>query len=65
MGRGADLNRFMKDLGDFLKKRCKGSTAYLYFGNREMIKQVGLRPAWKRPLRAGGLDGRLVKYELY
>ncbi len=52
-------------LGDFLKQRCKGSTAYIYFGNREMIKRIGLKPAWKKPLRNGGLDGRLVKYELY
>jgi putative N6-adenine-specific DNA methylase len=55
----------MKELGDFLKQRCKGSTAYLYFGNRDLIKKIGLRPSWKRPLKSGGLDGRLVKYELF
>jgi putative N6-adenine-specific DNA methylase len=60
-----DLDDFYRRLGDFLKQRCKGSTAYLYFGNREMIKCIGLKPAWKKPLRNGGLDGRLVKYELY
>ena len=55
----------MKDFGDFLKQRCISSTAYIYFGDREMIKKVGLRPAFKMPLRNGGLDGRLCKYELY
>ncbi len=59
------LDLFCKDLGDFLKQRCSGSTAYLYFGNRELIKQIGLRTSWKRPLTSGGVDGRLVKLELY
>ena len=61
----ADIREFMKQLGDFLKKRCKGSDAYLYFGNRELIKSIGLKPTWKKVLVSGGLDGRLVKYSLY
>ena len=59
------LDLFCKDLGDFLKQRCHGSTAYLYFGNRELIKHIGLRATWKRPLSSGGVDGRLVKLEIY
>jgi len=59
------LDVFYKNLGDFLKKRCKGSHVYLYFGNREMIKRIGLKPTWKKPLRHAGLDGRVVKYEMF
>jgi len=59
------IAEFYRRLGDFLKQRCNGSTAYLYFGNREMIKHIGLKPSWKKPLRNGGLDGRVVKYEMY
>ncbi|MFO7665820.1 MAG: class I SAM-dependent RNA methyltransferase [Desulfobacterales bacterium] len=59
------IENFYKFLGDFLKQRCKGSVAYIYFGNRELIKKTGLKPSWKKPLVSGGLDGRLVKYELY
>jgi len=65
MKSGQDMGAFMKEFGDFLKQRCTGSTAYVYFGNRELIKKVGLRSAWKKPLKNGQLDGRLVKYELY
>lgn len=54
-----------RQLGDFLKQRCKGSEAYIYFGDREAIKRIGLKPSWKKPLRNGGLDGRLVRYDLY
>ncbi len=60
-----NIKNFMKQLGDFLKQRCKGSEAYLYFGNREMIKSIGLKSSWKKMLISGGLDGRLVKYDLY
>jgi len=65
MGREEDLKGFYKDLGDFLKQKCKGSTAYIYFGERRYIKKIGLKASWKKPIKAGGLDGRLVKYEMY
>ncbi|MEW6428366.1 MAG: THUMP domain-containing protein [Thermodesulfobacteriota bacterium] len=62
---GERAHALIRELGDFLKRRCQGAEAYLFLGNRELIKSVGLKPAWKRPLNAGGLDARLVKYELY
>ncbi|MFH1844875.1 MAG: THUMP domain-containing protein [bacterium] len=60
-----DIGDFYQELGDFLKQRCTGSEAYIYFGKRELIKKIGLRSTWKKPLANGGLDGRLVKYELF
>ena len=65
MGAGEDLDAFYKDLGDFLKQKCNGSRAYIYFGDRAYIKKIGLKASWKKPIKAGGLDGRLVKYEMY
>ncbi len=65
MGKSQDLDLLYKELGDFLKQKCKGSTAYIYFGKREFIKKLGLKPSWKKPLESGGLDGRLAKYELF
>jgi putative N6-adenine-specific DNA methylase len=65
MGGDEDLDPFYKALGDFLKQKCKGSTAYIYFGERKYIKKIGLKASWKKPITAGGLDGRLVKYEMY
>lgn len=64
-GGGEDPGRLISDLGDFLKRRCRGSAAYVYLGDRELVKRIGLRPAWKKPLKNGGLDGRLLKLELY
>jgi len=65
MKKDEDMGAFMKEFGDFLKQKCTGSDAYIYFGDRELVKSFGLKPAFKMPLRNGGLDGRLVKYELY
>ncbi len=65
MGKDEDLSLFYQQLGDFLKQHCNGSTAYIYFGEREYIKKLGLRSSWKKAFNNGGLDGRLVKYELY
>ncbi len=65
MGDEASSADLLKEFGDFLKQHCLGSEAYLYFGRREMLKQIGLRPAWKKPLRNGGLDGVLAKYLMY
>ncbi len=65
LGKDQDMNQFYKDLGSFLKERCKNCTAYVYFGEPKFIKKVPLSPSWKRPLKIGGLDGKLVKYELY
>jgi len=65
LGGGQNLDLFYKSLGDFLKQKCKGSTAYIYFGERSYIKKIGLKESWKKPIQTGGLDGRLVKYEMY
>ena len=65
LGRDENLEMFYKYLGDFLKQKCKGSAAFVYFGERKYIKKIGLKASWKIPIKAGGLDGRLVKYEMY
>jgi putative N6-adenine-specific DNA methylase len=61
----AGMGEFYREFGDFLKQNCRGSTAFVYFGDREMLKHIGLKPSWKRPLKNGGLDGRLAKFEMY
>ena len=65
IAKGEELCAFYKRYGDFLKKRCVGSSAYIYFGERRYIKEIGLKASWKKSISNGGLDGRLVKFELY
>jgi len=59
------MPEFMAAFGDFLKQRCAGSTAWVYFGDRELIKSVGLRASAKIPVANGGLDGRLARFDLF
>ncbi|HPR82621.1 MAG TPA: THUMP domain-containing protein [Pontiellaceae bacterium] len=54
-----------KEFGDFLKQRCTGCTAYVYAGDRQLLKKVGLKPEWKKELNNGGLEGILGKFDLY
>jgi putative N6-adenine-specific DNA methylase len=65
LGDTAGVALLLKEFGDFLKQKCTGSTAFIYYGDQTVVKKLGLKPEWKQPLRAGGLDGMLCKYELY
>ncbi len=65
LGNTNEVAGLLKEFGDFLKQKCTGSTAYIYYGDKALAKKLGLKPEWKLPLRAGGLDGILCKYELY
>jgi putative N6-adenine-specific DNA methylase len=65
IGKRDAMPEFVGAFGDFLKHRCAGSTAFVYFGDRELLKSLGLRPSWKKPLANGGLDGRVVRVDLF
>ena len=63
--KNTDMGAFMKEFGDFLKQKCTGSSAYIYFGKVELVKRIGLRTAFKKILYNGSLEGRLARYNLY
>ncbi|AZQ44770.1 THUMP domain-containing class I SAM-dependent RNA methyltransferase [Nonlabens ponticola] len=60
-----DMEAFYKEIGDTLKSRYAGSTAWLITGNLEALKHVGLKTSKRIKLYNGKLEARLVKYELY
>jgi putative N6-adenine-specific DNA methylase len=65
LGDRESAEALMKEFGDFLKQRCTGCTAFVYAGDRKLLKKVGLKPEWKQELNNGGLEGILGKIELY
>jgi putative N6-adenine-specific DNA methylase len=65
LGDRESAEKLMKEFGDFLKQRCTGCTAYVYAGDRPLLKKVGLKPEWKKELNNGGLEGILGKFDLY
>ncbi|NQZ58052.1 MAG: class I SAM-dependent RNA methyltransferase, partial [Lentisphaeraceae bacterium] len=62
---GGDIGEFMKEIGDFLKQKCLGTTAWIYLGSTALVRRVGLRPTKRILLNNGGLDGRLLQLEMY
>jgi putative N6-adenine-specific DNA methylase len=60
-----DIKKLYKDLGDFLKQKCKNSNASVFTANLEAAKFVGLRTSAKIKLYNGPLEARLLKFEIY
>ncbi|MFC4263814.1 class I SAM-dependent RNA methyltransferase [Ferruginibacter yonginensis] len=52
-------------MGDFLKKKCKGYTGYIFTGNLELAKKIGLKPKRRIEFYTSKIDCRLFEYELY
>ena len=62
---GIEVEAFYREMGEALKKRCRGWTAYLLSGNPAATKFLGLKSSRKFPVMNGPIDCRLLKYDLY
>ncbi|WP_420460417.1 THUMP domain-containing class I SAM-dependent RNA methyltransferase [Neolewinella sp.] len=60
-----DIEGFYRGIGDTLKQRWAGYTAWLISANARAVKRVGLRTSQKVPLMNGPVETRFCKYELY
>jgi putative N6-adenine-specific DNA methylase len=60
-----EVAAFYTAMGEALKKRCKGWTAYLLSGNPAATRHIGLKASRRFPLMNGPIDCRLLRYELY
>ncbi|MBW4694925.1 MAG: RNA methyltransferase [Lyngbya sp. HA4199-MV5] len=65
LGRDSDLGAFYKRLGDVLKQRFKGWTAFVLSGNKELAQSIGLKSSQRFAVYNGTLPCQLMKYELY
>ncbi len=61
----AELEKTYRRMGDFFKQRCPGWTGYIFTGNLELSKKVGLRASRRMEFFNAKIDCRLLKYELY
>jgi putative N6-adenine-specific DNA methylase len=48
-----------------MKKKCKGYTGYVFTGNPELAKKIGLKAKRRIEFYTGKIDCRLLEYELY
>ena len=60
-----DLGLLYKDIGDTLKKRFKGFTAWIITSNKIAANQIGLHASRKITLFNGGLECKFMRFELY
>ena len=65
LGVEAELEITYKRIGDFMKKKCKGYTGYIFTGNLELAKKIGLKPKRRIEFYTSKIDCRLLEYELY
>lgn len=65
LGDEIELEKTYKRMGDFLKQKCKGCTGYIFTGNLELAKKIGLKPKRRIEFYTSKIDCRLFEYELY
>ncbi len=65
LGVEKELEATYKRMGDFLKQKCKGYTGYIFTGNLELAKKIGLKPKRRIEFFTSKIDCRLLSYELY
>lgn len=65
LGVAAALEITYGRMGDFLKKKCKGYFGYIFTGNLELAKKIGLKPSRRIEFYTSKIDCRLFEYELY
>jgi putative N6-adenine-specific DNA methylase len=65
MGDREELQETYKRIGDFFKKKCQGYKGYIFTGNLDLAKKVGLRTNRRMSFYNGPIACRLLEYDLY
>lgn len=65
LGESSELEATYERVGDFLKKKCKGYLGYIFTGNLDLAKKIGLKASRRIEFYSAKLDCRLLEYELY
>ncbi len=65
LGDLSELEETYARIGDFMKQRLKGYYGYVFTGNRELAKKIGLKAKRRIEFYNSTIDCRLLEYELY
>jgi len=65
LGTHTKLEATYKRVGDFMKSKCLGYRGYVFTGNPDLAKVIGLKASRRIEFYNGKLDCRLLEYELY
>jgi putative N6-adenine-specific DNA methylase len=65
LGEVTELEATYARIGDFLKKKCQGYLGYIFTGNLDLAKKIGLKASRRIEFYTSTIDCRLLEYELY
>jgi 23S rRNA G2445 N2-methylase RlmL len=65
LGEISELEKTYALIGDFMKTKCQGYAGYIFTGNLDLAKKIGLKASRRIEFYSGQLDCRLLSYELY
>ncbi len=65
MGEIDELEETYARIGDFMKKQCGGYFGYVFTGNLDLAKKIGLKSKRRIEFYNSTIDCRLLEFELY
>lgn len=65
IGEEEDLEFLYSGIGDFFKRKCNGFTGYVFTGNANLAKKIGLKTKRKIEFYNAKIECRLLEFELY
>jgi len=65
LGEVSALEETYARLGDFMKKKCQGYLGYIFTGNLDLAKKIGLKASRRIEFYTSIIDCRVLEYELY
>lgn len=65
LGEVSALEQTYARMGDFMKKKCQGYLGYIFTGNLDLAKKIGLKASRRIEFYTSKIDCRLLEYELY
>jgi putative N6-adenine-specific DNA methylase len=65
LGEGDDLVDTWRALGDFLRARCAGGTAFVLSGDPDLPEEIGYKPRLLWPVMVSNIECRLLRYDLF
>ena len=65
LGNEPELELTYARIGDFMKKQCGGYFGYVFTGNLDLAKKIGLKAKRRLEFYTSIIDCRLLEFELY
>lgn len=65
LGEKKEVEKLYGEIGDFLKRNCTGTSAFIYTAAPELRKFIGLKTTRRIPLENGKLEGVLLRIDSY